>query len=286
LIGLDLISPELIKARRGVSIEMDNPLSREHRVLRQSMLPGLIQAASRNYAYDKSIDIKLFELGKVYHYIDDGKLDVKNAREENKFAAILVKTEADWTQSKSKTLAENFFGFKTIVENLFPRARFQAIAASELATNGFVHPGISALVTQDNRTVGLIAKLHPSICNKWDLPDEAYVLELDYPQLVAIKFKPIASTPITERDITVDSSDNLPCDAIETFIGKSKLKDLKAIKLLSLYRRVGDSEVSKSSTFRLKFQSDTETLTGESIDQEIEKLKAKLEAELGVAFRG
>ncbi|MDD9898768.1 MAG: phenylalanine--tRNA ligase subunit beta [Candidatus Melainabacteria bacterium] len=285
LVALDSVSPELIGAKRGVSIEMDNPLSREHRVLRQSMLPGLIQAASRNYAYDKSIDIKLFELGKVYHYQGEGEADAQNAKEENKFAAILVKTEVDWTQSKSKTLAENFFGFKSIVENLFPRARFAAIESAELAGNSFVHPGISAIISQDNRTIGLIAKLHPSIRDEWDLPDESYVLELDHPQLAGVKFKPIASTPITERDITVDSADDISCDAIETFISKSKLKDLKAVKLHSLYRRADEKEASKSSTFRLKFQSDTETLTGEVIDAEIEKLKSKLEADLGVAFR-
>ena len=68
-------------------------------------------------------------------------------------------------------------------------------------------------------------------------------------------------------------------------IEKSKLKDLKGIKLLSLYRRADEETVSKSSTFRLKFQSETETLSGEEIDQEIAKLKSKLEAELGVAFR-
>jgi phenylalanyl-tRNA synthetase beta chain len=148
-----------------------------------------------------------------------------------------------------------------------------------------VHPGISALISQDNRTIGLIAKLHPNLRNEWDLPDETYVLELDHPQLAGVKFKPIASTPITERDITVDSGDDLPCDAIETFIAKSKLKDFKTVKLLSLYRRTEGQEVSKSSTFRLKFQSDVETLTGEVIDQEIEKLKAKLGSEIKVRFR-
>ncbi|MBT6842869.1 MAG: phenylalanine--tRNA ligase subunit beta [Candidatus Melainabacteria bacterium] len=290
LTALDAIPAQITKAKRGNSIAMDNPLSREHCVLRQSMLPALIQAASRNYAYDKTIDIKLFELGKIYHFIGDaGKATANDAKEENKVGAIMVKTEADWTQSKTKTLAENFFYFKTIIENLYPRAKFQAIdanaAVGDLRADSFVHPGISAVVLQDNRCIGLIAKLHPSLAAEWDLPDETYILELDHPKLAQVKFKPIASTPITERDITVDSNDQTNCEVIQSMIEKSKLKDLKGIKLLSLYRRADEETVSKSSTFRLKFQSETETLSGEEIDQEIAKLKSKLEAELGVAFR-
>lgn len=287
LTDLDAIPAKLTQVNRGNSIAMDNPLSREHRVLRQSMLPALIQAASRNYAYDKTIDIKLFELGKIYHFIGDaGKATANDAKEENKVGAIMVKTEAVWTQSKTKTLAENFFYFKTIIENLYPRAKFQAIGPVEdLEVGSFVHPGISATVFQDNRCIGLIAKLHPSLASQWDLPDETYILELDHPKLTQVKFKPIASTPITERDITVDSNDQTNCEVIQSMIEKSKLKDLKAIKLLSLYRRADEETASKSSTFRLKFQSETETLSGEVIDEEIAKLKNKLEAELGVAFR-
>lgn len=274
LVEYDSTVAQITGAQRGLSIEMDNPLSREHRVLRQSMLPALIQAASRNYAYDKTIDIKLFELGKIYHFTE-------KSHEEDKLAAIMVRTESDWTQSKSKTLAEDFFSFKTIVENLYPRAKFKAV---DNAT-GFVHPGISAIVEQDNRAIGLIAKLHPSITAEWDLPDEVYVLELDHPKLKANKFKPIASTPITERDITVDSADDLDCESILAAIEKAALKELRNIKLLSLYRRTDTEPVSKSSTFRLKFQSDTDTLNGEEIDQEIARLKSKLLADLGVAFR-
>ncbi len=288
LLVLDPLSSELTisKSAQASYIEMDHPLSREHRLLRKSILPGLIQAASRNYAYDKSIDIKLFEVGKTYYFKGDlAKASREDAVEESKLAAILVKVEPDWTQAKPKTMAEDFFYFKSIVENLYPRAKFSSIKNS---STSLVHPGISALVSQDGRTIGLIAKLHPSITKEWDLPDESYVMELDRPKLQEIKFKPIASTPIVERDITVDSSDDIDVQVIQDLMKKKLSKDLREVKLVSLFRRSNKEATDtkpKSSTFRLKFQSDTETLSGELIDQDVEKLKAILEKELGVGFR-
>ncbi len=288
LLAIDAMGPELIvsKSTQAAYIEMDNPLSREHRMLRKSMLPGLIQAASRNYAYDKSIDIKLFEIGKTYYYSGDtAKASRDNSIEESKLAAILVQVEPDWTQAKPKTMAENFFYFKSIIENLYPRAKFSSIKNSNTS---LVHPGISALVLQDNRTIGIIAKLHPSITKEWDLPDESYILELNHPKLQETKFKPIASTPIVERDITVDSSDDIDVQMIQDLMQKKLSKNLREIKLVSLFRRSVKEATDtkpKSSTFRLKFQSDTETLSGELIDQDVEKLKQSLEKELGVGFR-
>lgn len=288
------ILDQMIRAQKSMrnyqqsTIEMDNPLSREHRVLRQSMLPSLIQAASRNYAYDKSMDIRLFEVGKVYR-LTGATADANATQEEQRFAAILVKTQQDWTQSKPKVLAENFFFCKSMIDNLYPRAKFVGFDATKLQeiANSFVHPGISAEISQDRRAVGIIAKLHPSVCQEWDLPDETYVLELSLPSLQEAKFKPIANTPIVERDITVDSGDEVSARDIEAVIEKTKAKNLKRITLTSFFRREKTAEgpARKSTTFRLKWQSDSETLSGEAIDAEVESIKQLLQKELQVSFR-
>lgn len=269
-------------------IEMDNPLSIEHRLLRQSISPALIQAASRNYAYDKTVDIKLFELGKIY-YSKEKRVKLDSTREINRIGAILIKLETDWTQAKPKTLAENFFYFKSIIQNLYPRAKFKSIDKEACSKLHLVHPGISAIVEQDRKIIGFIAKLHPTLNKDWDLPDESYVLELDFPRLNSSKFKPIASTPIIERDITVDSDNILDAQSIIDFITKNTSKELQNIKLVSLYKRKleeGDDPLTaKSSSFRLKWQSVSETLSGEAIDQEVAVLKNLMESQLRVKFR-
>lgn len=269
------------------SIEMDNPLSNEHRILRSSLIPGLIQAAARNYAYDRTIDIKLFEIGKVY------KLRTNNQNpnrddciEEDRVAAIFVASEKNWSQSKEQVLGENFFKLKTIIETLYSRAKFKNTESSH-SFYPLVHPGIAALIEEDRKDIGFLAKLHPNIAKEWDLPTETFILELNFPKLNPIKFKAIPSTPIIERDITVDSEENLNAQEIIDLIKKNFSQDLRKITVVSLYQRDSNYEEknNKSTSFRLKFQSESDTLTGEEIDKKITELKLLLETKLGVTFR-
>jgi phenylalanyl-tRNA synthetase beta chain len=264
---------------------MDNPLSREHRILRQSLIPGLIQSASRNYAYDKTSDIKLFEIGKIYNFLSMAT-DLNSFKEEPAFSAILVKTQNDWTQAKPKTLAENFFVMKSLVENMFPKSKFINLDEHSKASS-FLHPGISAKVMLGKKQLAIIGKLHPSICKEWDLPSETYVLESTLPTYSEPKFKPIANTPIIQRDVTVDSSDEITASEILAVIEKFKSKDLKRLSLVGYYCREAsmDALAQKSTTFRLKWQSETETLSGDAIDADVVALKVLLEKELQVSFR-
>jgi phenylalanyl-tRNA synthetase beta chain len=277
--------PDKSKTYDDLKIEMDNPLSCQHRILRQSLIPGLIQAASRNYAYDKTSDIKLFEIGKIYNFLSMG-IDLNSFKEEPAFSAILVKTQNDWTQAKPKTLAENFFVMKSLVENMFPKSKFINLDEPSKASS-FLHPGISAKVMLGKKQLAIIGKLHPSICKEWDLPSETYVLESTLPSLTEPKYKPIANTPIVQRDITVDSTDSITASEILAVIEKFKSKDLKRLSLVGYYRREAsmDSAAQKSTTFRLKWQSETETLSGDAIDADVVALKALLEKELQVSFR-
>lgn len=267
-------------------IRMQNPLSREHATLRQLLVPGLVQAASRNYAYDRSKDIKLFEIGKTY-FKETSKKDTLGkttpSSEHEKLAAIMIADGSNWQESKKGH--DDFYKLKGIVEDLFPRAVL--IHASEVDAKAhpfisFSHPGISALIQQDKRDVGFICKLHPSVCKEWDLPEHAFVLEVNLPKSKKIKFKTVANTPVIDRDITVDLKSDISSDQVTSLIKKSCSKDLINIDLVSVYQ---SNEESKSLSFRLKWQSDSETLSGEAIDKEVQSVKDKLEKDLGAKFR-
>lgn len=295
LIGDSLLplDPEAEANGNSTKIEMLNPLSREHRVLRQSLMPGLIQAASRNYAYDKSTNIKLFEQGKAYRLSlvnkksEDNSATIENAIETNKISAIMISTDHSWKQVKHQH--EDFYRLKAPIEELYPRAVFKPIDEAsdkdkaQIGGLNLAHPGISAVIYQDNRPIGLIAKLHPNISQEWDLPDHTYIFEANLPKVKTIKFKPIPNTPIVERDITADAPVDLNSQSIIDLVKKNASKNLTDVKLISLY--IPDNSNQKSISYRLKWQSPTETLSGDAIDAEIVEIKKSLEAKLEVKFR-
>ncbi|MCE2929735.1 MAG: phenylalanine--tRNA ligase subunit beta [Candidatus Caenarcaniphilales bacterium] len=253
----------------GENIEMDNPLSQEHRSLRQSLLPGLIQAASRNYAYDKSEEIKLFEIGKIYGYSHN------KTNENLMIAAIYSNPNKRWNQNKIDEAI--FYEFKNIIENLLDDCELKKIESQQNSR----HPSISALILdQRKKPLGQISKIHPSLSKEWDLDHQTYLLELKIPTNKNLSMQELSFNPIIERDITADCK----CDYqdIHNMISKNSSSSLQSIKLISTYK-ISDELTSLS--MRLKWQSKELTLSGEEIDTEVNKLKSLLEKELSVTFR-
>jgi len=271
----------------ATEITMLNPLSQEHSSLRQSLIPGLVQAASRNYACDRTKNIRLLEIGKIYYKASvelAKKLGVQinkdtNTIEKTKVAAISCARSEAWDAAKPGQPA-SFYEFKTLVQELYPRALLDSSEPHKL-----LHPGVAARVIQDKREIGYIGKLHPSITKAWDLPDYSYILELDLPKPSTSSFKPIATTPIIERDLTVDipAGANTESSQIEAIITKQAGAELISYRLLSRFQRDASSPISLS--YRLKWQSATETLTGAAIDEAVARIKNLLETQLGVTFR-
>jgi phenylalanyl-tRNA synthetase beta chain len=284
---LDTTAQEFTSKQKLKTIDMDNPLSLEHSYMRRSLIPGLIQAASRNYSYEKNKDIKLFELGKIYGYSKDKVSTRDDCLEINKIAAILVKNERNWLNKKESSLAENFYSFKSVLDNLYKDAIFASFEITNQETH-LIHPGISAKVSYQGKDIGIIAKLHPDIQKEWDLPDESYILELEFPRSNSVKFKPISNTPAILRDITVDSKLGLESYQLINLIKKNTPSTLKEIKVSGLFvREQGNLELenNKSTTLSMLWQDELETLKGEEIDSSIKEVKDLLEKELRVTFR-
>jgi phenylalanyl-tRNA synthetase beta subunit len=106
---------------------------------------------------------------------------------------------------------------------------------------------------------------------------------LDLPKLSSASFKPIATTPIVERDLTVDSSTEVSSAEIAKIIRSEAGAELTSLRLISRFQKDKNSPIALS--YRLKWQSATETLSGEAIDAKVSQIRSLLESKLGVTFR-
>jgi phenylalanyl-tRNA synthetase beta chain len=273
------------------AIKMLNPLSKDYSVLRTSLLPSLIKAVSRNYANDRTTDIKLFELGKTYSYKRDknAEYDLSDTSEVEKVAIVMAKLEKSWTDEQKPLHREkDFYEFKSIIERLYQNVSFTTLEAeptikktalnsdTESFLTDLMHPGIAAKVIYQGKEIGYIAKIHPQKVDELELPEKLYFIELELPRKVKSKFGKIIKNPPVERDITVDAGSGHTFAEIVNGIKKFKSKDLQDIKLLDLYQ--------SSFTLRLRWHSEQE-YSREQIDAEVVKLKEFLIKELSVAFR-
>ena len=285
------------------AIKMLNPLSKDYSVLRTSLLPSLLKAVSKNYANDRTTDIKLFEFGKTYSYKRDknaevgvpqpchsnSKYDLSDTSEVEKVAIVIARLEKSWTDEQKPLHREkDFYEFKSIIERLYQNVSFTTLDAeptikktalnsdTESFLTDLMHPGIAAKVIYQAKEIGYIAKIHPQKVDELELPEKLYFIELELPRKVKSKFGKIIKNPPVERDITVDAASVHTYAEIVNGIKKFKSKDLQDIKLLDLYQ--------SSFTLRLRWHSEQE-YSREQIDAEVVKLKEFLIKELSVAFR-
>jgi phenylalanyl-tRNA synthetase beta chain len=285
------------------AIKMLNSLSKDYSVLRTSLLPSLLKAVSKNYANDRTTDIKLFEFGKTYSYKRDknaevgvsqpshsgSKYDLNDTSEVEKVAVVMARLEKSWTDEQKPLHREkDFYEFKSIIERLYQNVSFTTLDAEstikktalnsdpESILTDLMHPGIAAKVIYQAKEIGYIAKIHPQKVDELELPEKLYFIELELPRKIKSKFGKIIKNPPVERDITVDAGLGHTYAEIVNGIKKFKSKDLQDIKLLDLYQ--------SSFTLRLRWHSEQE-YSREQIDAEVVKLKEFLIKELSVAFR-
>ena len=100
-------------SRRG-AIDLMNPLSDEFKVMRTSMLPGMLNTAAYNQARQAE-SVKIFEIGKVFL---PKALPLKELPEEKPvLCAVLAgrRSSLNWTETKDEV---DFYDMKGAVEGL------------------------------------------------------------------------------------------------------------------------------------------------------------------------
>ena len=147
------------------------------------------------------------------------------------------------------------------------------------------HPGVSAVISVNNDIVGVIGKVHPSICE-----DDVYVLEINIDKLLAkkvgkMKFKEISKFPSVNKDLAVVVDEAIESQTIAMQIKKSAGSILNEIKVFDVYTGKGIEENKKSIAFSLNFGKMNATLTDEEINSAMEKIIKDLENKLGAQLR-
>jgi len=286
------------------SVRVLNPLSQEHQVLRQTLLPGLIRCASHNYDHGQQT-VWLFELGRTYTRSNDPSLDPFDSGtgvlEQKYVSGFLMGTNelSEWLDHRNEERpgAFGFYHARGIIENLFKRMGINLDETLFLRSDkvpSCMHPSRACQVAYeksgnshgDPLVLGWIAELHPALSESLRFKQPAYVFELNAEALVKLgkahKFTGIASTPSLSRDLTVDVYESVDHAALHACIKAAAGSDLRSIDLVSIYLPSPDQ---KSLSFRLNFQNKERTLTNEEVESALGRVREALVARLSASFR-
>jgi len=282
VVAWSFTSPEAIERLRLGNVpllRLANPLSEDQSVMRPLLLPGLLDAARRNAAYDRA-GASYFESAHVYR--TGGPLDdVPEGSPQGRIPAAERHHVAAFVPG-------DFFAAKGVLEGLVESVRLPFTV--EPGTRPFLHPGRAASVlVDDERKIGWIGELHPLVARDWDLPGGA-AFELDADAIAQLDpgsagFEPVSTFPAVVQDIAVVVADDVPAARLEQAVAEAGGELLDRLRLFDVYRGEQLADGEKSLALRLEFRAPDRTLTDGEVAGVRERIEAEL-AELGGKLRG
>ncbi|HDG4209371.1 TPA: phenylalanine--tRNA ligase subunit beta [Staphylococcus aureus] len=254
------------------TIDLLMPMSEAHASLRQSLLPHLIEAASYNVAR-KNKDVKLFEIGNVFFANGEGELP-----DQVEYLSGILTGDYVVNQWQGKKETVDFYLAKGVVDRVSEKLNLEF--SYRRADIDGLHPGRTAEILLENKVVGFIGELHPTLAADNDLK-RTYVFELNFDALMAvsvgyINYQPISRFPGMSRDIALEVNQNIPAADLLSTIHAHGGNILKDTLVFDVYQGEHLEKGKKSIAIRLNYLDTEETLT----DERVSKVQAEIEAAL------
>jgi phenylalanyl-tRNA synthetase beta chain len=278
---LDILDPERVYLPPELAT-LRNPISEETSVMRPSLLPGLLGAASFNINR-RMTDIHLFEIGRVFLPLAGEKLPAEPLR----LGCVLA---GKWFPKQWDREAEevDFFICKGILERLLHSLHIAdwSLRREKLP---LLHPSQSCVVNICGMEAGCMGLVHPRVVAEADLPENTCVMELYMAEIVTAAqalapYQEIPRFPSIQMDLAVVVAEEVDSMEVEEAIREVGGELLREVRLFDLYRGEQLNESEKSLAYNLSFYALDRTLKDEearSVYEDIvESLAAKFKARL------
>jgi phenylalanyl-tRNA synthetase beta chain len=251
-----------------VPIALKNPIASQMSVMRSSLLGGLLAALRANLAR-KQPRVRLFEIGGCF-------AAEAGSYTQNERLAGLAYGGAESEQWGSPARDVDFYDVKGDVEALFAPRKLSFQTAQYPAS----HPGRSARILLDGRTIGWIGELHPQWQQQYELPQSVVWFELELAALTQDRvpmLSDISRFPPVRRDIAVLVEENVTVQALLDVMQAENAPNVVELALFDVYRGKGVEQSKKSLAFRVLLQDTQKTLTDNEIEENVARLVAALQ---------
>lgn len=250
-----------------------NPISSDLAAMRSTLLSSLIPCVQYNLNRQQS-RVRFFEFGLRFDY--QNAKSIEDLQQTPTLALVAVGSQApeSW---HAKPQPMDFFDFKGEVEEILAAGRVSVeYVRSERA---WLHPGQSADILVDGKSIGYLGRLHPSLENELDL-STTWVAELDQTavlQSYVSNFTELSRFPSVRRDIALLISDNINVRDIQQLIEQTGGELLDSTWLFDVYTGQGVEDGKRSLAFALLWQHPSRTLEDAEIKSGMDNIIQVLE---------
>jgi phenylalanyl-tRNA synthetase beta chain len=255
----------------GASLPLENPLAQTQGVMRRSLLPGMLSAASTNFNQGER-ELSIFEQGRVFNLGEDGP-------QEHERLGVVI---SDHIVSRE----ERFARLKGIVDDLVVRVGLPEICWQPGGNPWLDGQAGAEIRTDDGTVIGLAGILAREYGERWDLRQEVAVAELDLglaSELAIPRFEPLPRFPAVIVDMTVEHAANVSYAEIKAAVDALSNDWVEGVNLTARYSS-SDLGGAVRTTLRLIYRHPERSLTQDEVNQEQERLRAELARDLEIKF--
>ena len=260
------------------SIKLATPPSPEEAYLRSSLVPGMLEAISKNLRYFDSF--KMFEMAQVFI-----KGEYHESSEDETLPIHKKLLTGSIVGSNPK---EIFYELKGVIENISRYTHMKELNfTTECEKPSWADINAYLAIKLDNEIVGYMGLLSVKTMNDAKIKrTNVAIFELDSDMFIPLesrtnKFKHIPVLPSVEKDLSLIVDENITWVDMTKYI-RSKASD---IKFIEEYRGNQIPEGKKSIMLRVTFDSGDTTLTSEEINTKLDAIIRTLNKMCGAVLR-
>jgi len=266
-------------------IEIKNPITDEFPWLRTTLLGGMMDVLVRNLSR-KNEDLKLFELGAVYH---PGQLPLVDLPDEPLMLCGALcgrRNEVSWNQPQQMV---DFYDAKGAVEELLAAIGIYNPIV-EAGEHPSLHPGKTAVFTVGGEIVATVGEVHPKVQAAFGINRKVYMFEMPVAALakqarLIAKYEQLPKFPAIARDLAVVLPVSVSASQVAEVIAENGGSLLAEVKLFDVYTGEQVPAGYRSLAYSLVFRAVDRTLTDAEIETHHKNILVHLEKTLAAKLR-
>ena len=259
------------------SIKLATPPAPDLAYLRSSLIPGLLEAISKNLRYYD--EFRLFDYEEVYEKgdyrpsSDDEVLPIQ----KNYLAGCIV----------GKDAKELFYSAKGVIENMARYCHMEEINLEQIEKPSWADKNAYLNITKNGEIIGTLGLLSVKVMSETKIKrTNVAMFEVNCDKFVPYasrtnEYERLPELPLVEKDLSIIVDENVMWNQIEDSI-KSKVKELEFV---DEYRGNQIPEGKKSITLKVKILNEGTTMTSEQINERMNSILKVLDKKCGAKLR-
>jgi phenylalanyl-tRNA synthetase beta chain len=283
---------EMFAAKKGELVALENPLSEEARLLRPSLIPGMLAMLAHNLNRDVR-DVRLFEQGAIFRgstetVIESPRLSLGLTGD---LPATPLHSAKDAGIFELKGVVESLLGLFAVSPEALDASAAESLTFSSEAPS-WLEPGRGATALLQGRPIACFGELAGAEREARKLRQPVYLAEIDLQALYQLplrraKARDLSRFQAVERDFSFTFADSVQWRTVAETIAALGIPELTRVTPMEIFRDAKSAGLPQNHyalLLRCVFQSRERTLREDELSHWSSMLIASLTA-LGGAIR-